>query len=97
MINLSKNILYGVVIISGLIFGDVVRQTYFPPDTTQKEVVLLTDTLPLTNQGSIKIELVDGKKLVIFSLEDLKYVSKKKKTMRTSVESIEALFKRLEK
>ncbi len=95
MKNLSKNIVYGAILIVSFVFGDMVRHVYFTPDTTKKEVVL-TDNLPLANQGNIKIELVDGKKLVIFSLEDLKYIAKKKKIIRTTVENLESLFKRLE-
>lgn len=95
MKNLSKKVITGLLICVSFLFGDMVRKTYFSPDTTEKTIVL-TDNLPLANQGSIKIELVDGKKLVIFSLEDLKYISKKKKIMRTTVENLESLFKRLE-
>ena len=79
MKNKYNLLLLGSILVVGIIFGDIVRLTYFPPEATKKEVVFLTDNLPLTNQGSIKIELVDGRKLVIFSLEDLKYVTKKKK------------------
>lgn len=94
MKNLSKILIIISILFVSFLFGDMVRRTYLPPETTEK--VVLTDSLPLANQGNIIIELVDGKKLVIFSIEDLKYVTKKKKILRTTVENIESLFKRLE-
>ena len=96
MKNKYNLLLLGFILVIGIIFGDMVRLTYFPIETTKKEVVFLTDNLPLANQGSIKIELVDGRKLVIFSLEDLKYVTKKKRVTREMVKNIESLFKRFE-
>ena len=94
MKNKYNLLLLGFILVIGIIFGDMVRLTYFPIETTKKEVVFLTDNLPLANQGSIKIELVDGRKLVIFSLEDLKYVTKKKRVIRQTIKNLESLFKR---
>lgn len=94
MKNLSNKFILVAILFGSLIFGDMIRQIYFTPDTTNATV--LTENLPLTNGSSIKLELVDGKQLVIVSLEDLKYVTKKKKLMRETVKNIESLFKRIE-
>ncbi len=98
MINLSNKLIVGVLIFGSFLFGDMARKIYFPSVTTTTEsVAKLTDNLSLANDGEIIIELIDGKKLVIISLEDLQFITKKKKVTRATVKSLEMLFKRFEK
>ena len=97
MINLSNKLIVGVLIIGSFLFGDMVRKIYFPSVTPIESVAKLTDNLSLANDSEITIELVDGKKLVIISLEDLQFITKKKKVTRETVKSLEMLFQRFEK
>ena len=95
MKNLSNKLIVGVLIFGSFLFGDMTRRIYFPIVTTTESVAKLTDNLSLANDSEITIELVDGKKLVRISLEDLQFITKKKKVTRETVKSLEMLFERL--
>ena len=94
MINLSNKLIVGVLIFGSFLFGDMARRIYFPSVTIEETAIVLTDNLQLANDSKIIIELVDGKKLIKISLEDLKFITKKKKVTRETVKSLEMLFNR---
>lgn len=54
------------------------------------------DTLPLENGSNIVVEIVNDKKLVTMTLEDLEYINKKRSRLKKIVEGVRALFARLE-
>lgn len=100
-----------IMLVIGIVFGDMTRQTYFTSVTeeapTSAVIVskslksskpvknILGDTLPLGNGGKIEIQLVNDKKMVIISMEDLRYSTKKRKRTRLTVDALSALFSRL--
>ena len=98
MINLSNKLIVGVLIAGSFLFGDMVRKIYFPNTVSIEQTVtpVLTDKLLLANDSKIVIELVDGKKLIKISLEDLQFITKKKKVTRETVKKLGMLFNRFE-
>ncbi len=91
MKNLYKiSLMIGTLIVS-MFFGYTVNKAY-----VQRPIPVLSDILPLKNQGNITIKLIENKKLVIMFFEDFQYVVKKKKRSKKAVRDLESLFKRLE-
>ena len=72
-------------ILLGIIFGVVLIGTFGVPlkqmqhEKHEKDVSVFTDTLVLENQGEIDLYAVDGDKWLVISLDDLRYVVKKKR------------------
>lgn len=88
---MKKYIIIFLVLIVSILFGDMVRRTYIPtPEIVQSDYQV--DTLPLENQGVIQIQKFDGKKTVIISFDDWKYILKHRKSI---TENLEALFERM--
>ena len=85
-----------LILVFGILFGDMTRRIYFTENVFNESVPVLTDTLPLENQGNIKIQLIEGKKIVIILFEDLQYITKKRRVTKKTIKNLESLFKRLE-
>ncbi len=93
MKNLSKKLLFVLVLIIGFIFGSLIPN-YNSDNTSVKEVSVFTDTLKLENQGEIDLYAIDSGKYLVISLDDLQYIIKKQR--KTIVPSLESLFERFE-
>lgn len=91
MKNLTKII---PTLILGLILGIVFNSMVYSPNTKVKDVIVFTDTLVLENQGEIDLYAVDGGRWLVISLDDLKYIVKKKR--KTIIPNLESLFERFE-
>jgi len=65
-------------------------------NTQEKVVPVLADTLPLENGGEVNIEVINGVKYVHVKYADFQYITKKRSKSKKIVESLEALFARLE-
>lgn len=63
---------------------------------TEEVQPVLADTLPLENGGEVNIELINGVKYVHVKYVDFQYITKKRSKSKKIVESLEALFARLE-
>ncbi len=81
------------ILILGIAFGAVIKSG-LSNDNKVKEVSLYSDTLVLENQGQIDIYQVDNGKWLVISLDDLKYIVKKKR--KTIISDLESLFERFE-
>ena len=86
-----------LVLSLGVIFGIVISLTTSIPNSNNKvlkNISVFTDTLILENQVQIELHNVDGGKWLIVSLDDLRYIVKKKR--KTIVSDLESLFARFE-
>ena len=87
-----------VTLLLGIVFGVVLIGTFAIPlkesRRTQNKVSIFTDTLVLENQGEIDLYAVDDGRWLVISLDDLKYIVKKKR--KTIIPNLESLFERFE-
>ncbi len=90
--NLSNTFALGGVVLIGILIG--VCLNGISNSEPEKEVSIFTNTLVLENQGEVDLYGVDGGKWLVISLDDLKYIVKKKR--KTIVSDLESLFERFE-
>jgi len=97
VINMIKKIYNFVAIFCvGFVVGFVPMTLFTTENTQEKEVIVLADTLPLENGGEVNIELINGVKYVHVKYADFQYITKKRSKSKKIVESLGALFARLE-
>lgn len=97
MKNLSNIFTLGGVVLIGILIGVCLNGISNPnPNSEPVDVTVFTDTLVLENQGEIDVYAVDDGKWLVISLDDLKYIVKKRKTGKQTVQKLESLFERFE-
>ena len=94
MKNLSNTFTLGGVILIGILIGICLKGISNSNSEPIKDVSVFTDTLVLENQGEIDIYAVDDGKWIVVSLDDLRYIVKKKR--KTIIPNLESLFERFE-
>lgn len=94
MKNINKKLVLSLVLVVGVLLGSLIFYTKAPESKTIEDITVFTDTLVLENQGEIDIYAVDNGKWIVISLDDLRYVVKKKR--KTIISDLESLFERFE-
>ena len=80
------------ILLLGVLFGVLVSLAIPNSNNEVENISVFTDTLILENQGQIDIYQVDDGKWIVISIDDLRYVVKKKR--KTIVSDLQSLFAR---